>query len=133
MQSEENDLDNTFQGRIPSVSILHLSWTAPNQILQCQKHVPAGKALSTFSKRCQKTQQWVLRPQVQEYMVVIPRRYKDLCGWADFVDGFVWVVKQTNKMHIVPVGAILGPANVVQENAALGGIDSVWLVNTHVD
>jgi len=43
------------------------------------------------------------------------------------------VVKQTNKIHIVPIGAIVGPAHLVQENAALGGIDSVWLVNNHVD
>jgi len=32
-QSEENDLDNTFQGRIPSFPVLHFSWTPPNQIL----------------------------------------------------------------------------------------------------
>jgi hypothetical protein len=43
------------------------------------------------------------------------------------------VVKQTNKMHIVPVGAIVGPADLVWENAASGSIDCVWLVNNHVD
>jgi len=43
------------------------------------------------------------------------------------------VVKQTNTMHIVPIGAIVGPAHLVQENAASGGIDSVRLVNNHVD
>jgi hypothetical protein len=32
-QSEGNDLDNTFQGRIPSFPVLYLSWTPPNQIL----------------------------------------------------------------------------------------------------
>jgi len=36
-------------------------------------------------------------------------------------------------MHIVPVGEIVGPAHLVQENAALGDMDSVWLVNNHVN
>jgi len=35
--------------------------------------------------------------------VVIPTKYKDPHGWADCVDGFIRVVKQTDKMHIVPV------------------------------
>jgi len=75
-QSEENDLDNTFQGRIPPFAVLYFSRTPPNQILQFQEHLPAGKALSTFSKRCQMTQQWVLHPQAQEYAVVIPTKFK---------------------------------------------------------
>jgi len=41
------------------------------------------------------------------------------------VDGFIRVVKQTNKIHKVPVGTIVGLAHLVQENAASGGIDSV--------
>jgi hypothetical protein len=36
-------------------------------------------------------------------------------------------------MHIVPVGAIVGPAHLVRGNAASDTIDSVWLVNNHVD
>jgi len=71
-------------------------------------------------------------PQAEEYAVVIPTKFKDLHGWADCVDGFIRVVKQTNKMHIVTVGAIVGLAHLVQENAASRGIDSVWLVNNHV-
>jgi len=78
-------------------------------------------------------QHWVLRPQVQECAVAIPTKYKDLHGWADCVDGFIRVVKQTNKIHIVPVGAIVGPAHLVRENTASGGMDSVWLVNNYVD
>jgi hypothetical protein len=66
MQSEENDLDNTLQGRIPCFPVLYFSRTPPNQILQFQECLPAGKAISTFSKRCKITQQWVLRPQAQE-------------------------------------------------------------------
>jgi len=93
MQSEENDLDNTFQCQIPSFPVLYFSWTPPNQILQFQKHLPTWKAILTFSKWCKKTQQWVLRPQAQEYMVVIPTKYKDLHSWADCVDGFIRVVK----------------------------------------
>jgi hypothetical protein len=87
--------------------------------------VPAGKELSAFSKSCQTTQQRVLRPQAQEYTVVIPTKYQDLHGWTDYVDRFIQVVKQTNKMHIVPVGAIVELAHLVRENAASGGIDSV--------
>ena len=49
-QSEENDLDNTFQVRIPSVPVLYFTWTPPNQILQFQERLPAGKASSIFSK-----------------------------------------------------------------------------------
>jgi len=132
-QSEENDLDNTFQGWIPSLPVLYFSWTPPNQILQFQERLPPGKALSTISRRCQTTQRWVLCSQAQEYAVVIPIKYKDLHGWADCVDGFIRVVKQTNKMYIVPVGAIVVPPHLVQENAASGGIDSIWLANNHVD
>jgi hypothetical protein len=131
-QSDENDLDNTFQGQIPCFPVLYFSWTPPNRILQFQERLPAGRAISSFSKTTMITQQWVLRPQAQEYVVVIPTKLKDLHGWADFVDGFIWVVKQTTKMHIVPDGAIVGPAHLVRENAALGGMDSVWLVNYHV-
>jgi len=87
----------------------------------------------TFSKRCENTEQWVLHPQAQEYAAVIPTMYQDHHGWADCVDRFIWVVKQTNKMHIVPVGGMVGPAHLVRENAASGSIDSIWLVNTHVD
>jgi len=37
-------------------------------------------------------------------------------------------------MHSVPVGAIVGPAKLVPDNdAASDRIDSVWLVNDHVD
>jgi len=60
--------------------------------------------------------------------------YRDPHGWADCVDRFIWVVKQTDKMHIVPGGAIVGPANLVRENnAASDRINSVWLVNNAVD
>jgi len=133
MQSEEDDLDNTFQGRIPCFAALYFSWTPPHRILQCQEPQPAGKTISTFSKRWKKTQQWVLYPQAQEYAVVIPTKYKDIHGWADCVDGFIWIVKQMNKMHTVPFGAIVGPAHLVWENTTSGSIDSIWLVNNHVD
>jgi hypothetical protein len=36
-------------------------------------------------------------------------------------------------MHIVPVGALVGQAHMVRENAASGGIDRVWIVNNHND
>jgi hypothetical protein len=66
-------------------------------------------------------------------MLRIPKKYKYLDSWADSIDGFIRVMKQTNKKHIVPVGATVEPAHLVQENATLGSIDSIWLVNYHVD
>jgi len=59
--------------------------------------------------------------------------YNDPHGWAEWVDGFIPVVKQMNKMHIVCIEAIVGLAHLVGENAALDGIDSVWLENQYVD
>jgi len=79
-QSEGNDFDNTFEGQIPSFPVLYFSWTPPNQILQFQARLPSGKAILTVSKRCKKTQHSVLRPQVQDYAVVIPTTLKDLHG-----------------------------------------------------
>jgi len=87
----------------------------------------------TFAKRFNQTQQWVLRPQAQEYTMVIPTKFKDHQAWADCVDRFIRVVKQTNKMHIESVEAMVGLPHWVEENAAVGGIDFVWLVNHHVD
>ena len=65
--------------------------------------------------------------------MVIPTKFKDLHSQADCVDGFMQIVKQTNKVRIVPVGAIVGSPHLVRETAALGRIDSVWRVNNHVD
>jgi hypothetical protein len=55
--SEENDLDNTFQGQVRSFPVLYFSWIPLNSILQWQERLPARTALLTFSKRCQTTQQ----------------------------------------------------------------------------
>jgi len=118
VQYTDGDLDTTFQGRVPSFPVLYFSWTPPNQILHFQERLPAGQSIFTFFKRCTKTQQWIFHPQPQEYAVVIPTKYKDPHGWADCIDGFIWVVKQTDKMHIVPVGALVGPTQLVQENIA---------------
>jgi len=134
VQYMDSDLDNTFQGQDSSFHVLYFSWTPLNQILQFQECLPAGNLISAFSTRCKKIQQWILRPQPLEYEVVIPTKYKDPHSWADCIDGFIRVVKQTDKMHIEPVGAIVGPAHLVTENnAASDRIDSVWLVNNHVD
>jgi hypothetical protein len=130
----ESDLDNTFQGRDPSFTVLYFGWTPLNQIVQFQDHLLAGKSISTFSRRCKKTQQWILPPQPQEYAVVIPTKYKDPHCWADCVDGFICVVKQADTMHSVPVRAIVGPAHLVRENnAASDTMDCVWLVNHPAD
>jgi hypothetical protein len=102
-------------------------------MLQFQEHLPAGKVLPTFVERCKMIQQSVLRPQVQQYAVVLPTQFNELDGWADCVDGFIQVVKQTNKTHIIPVGAIVGLAHLVPENAPSGSINCEWLVNNHID
>ena len=65
--------------------------------------------------------------------MVIPTKYKDSHGCVDCVDGFIQVVTQTDRMHTVPVGAIVGPAHLTTENAALDRIHSVWLLNNRVD
>jgi hypothetical protein len=132
-QSAENTLGNPVHGQISSCTVLFFNWTLLNQILQYPERLLASKAILTYSKGCKKTQQWVLHCQAQEYAVVIPTKFKDLHDWADCVDRFIWVVKQTNRMHIVPIGAIDGPAHLVQENNAWGGIDSIWHVINHVD
>jgi len=103
VQYRESDLDSTFQGRVPSFPVLYFSWTPPNQILQFLEHLPTGKTILTFSNRCKKTEQWKLHPQVEEYVVVIPTKYKDLHDWAICVDGVIQVVKRTEVMHIVRV------------------------------
>ena len=133
VQYTESDLDNTFQGQVPCFPLLYSSWTTPNQILHSQELLPARHTISTCSERCQTTQQWIFSPEAQEYVKVIPPMYNNPHGSADCVKWFIRVVKQTHKMHIGPVGAIVGPAHLVQENAASDRIASVWLVNTHVD
>jgi len=55
-------------------------------------------------------------------------------GWLGCLFAwFIQVVKQTNKMHIVPVRVIIELVHLVPENAALDRINSMWLVNNHVD
>jgi len=132
-QSEENDLNNTFQGRIPSFPVSYFRRTPPNQILQFWECLPASKSVSTYSKRCKNTQHWVLRPQAQEYGVVIQAKFKDHHGSADCVDWVIRVVKQMYKLHIVLVGSIVGPTHLVRENEASDGIDSEWLLHNDVD
>jgi len=113
VQYTDSDLDNTFQGQLPSLPGLYFSWTPPNQICQFPECLPAGKTILTFSKWCKMSQQWILHPQVQKYAVVIPTKYKDPHDLVDCVDGFVRVVKQPDMIRIVPVGAIVGPAHLV--------------------
>jgi hypothetical protein len=112
-QREESDLNNAIQGRIPSGPVFYFSWTPPNQILHFQELLPAGTAISAFSKRSKKTDQWVLRPQVQEYTAVIPTYFENRHGWTDRVGKFIQDFIQTNKIHVVPIGAVVGPVHWV--------------------
>jgi hypothetical protein len=49
------------------------------------------------------------------------------------VDGFIQVVKQTDKMCIVPFRAIVGPAHLGGENAESDRTDNIGLVNNQMD
>jgi len=71
VQYMESNLDNTFQGCVPSFPVIYISWTPPNQILQFQEYLHTRLTISTFSKRCKKSQQWILCSQPQQYAVVI--------------------------------------------------------------
>ena len=113
--------------------VLYIIWTPSIDILQFQERLSTEITIPTFSMRRKNTQQWILRPQAQEYAVVIPTDDEDLHGWADCVDGFIRVVKQTDKMHIVSVSANVRPAHLERENAAPDRINSIWLVNYHLD
>jgi len=133
VQCMENNLDNTFQDWVPSLPVSCFIWSPPHLILQLQDCLPAWKPISTFSNTCKKTQQWILCPQAQECVVLIPTKYKDPHGWTDCVNGFIQDVKQTDMMYIVPVGIIVGQVYLVQIIASSGIIDSVWLGNNHMN
>jgi len=53
-------------------------------------------AILTLSLWCKKTQQWVLHPQAQEYMVLTPTPFKELHGWADCVASTTTVASVSN-------------------------------------
>ena len=87
----------------------------------------------TISKRCKKTHQWILHPQAQEYAVVSSTKSKDLHCWAGCVDKFIQMFKLSDMLHIVPVGAIIGPVHSKQENGTSDRSDSIWVGNNQVD
>ena len=89
----ESELDDSFQGRVAPLLILYFSWTPTNEMLRIQELLSAGNTLSSVSKRCKKTQRWILHLQAQENAEAIPTMFKDLHGWADCIDGFIRVVK----------------------------------------
>jgi len=132
VQYTESDLDNTFQGHVPSFPGLCNHWTPEDQILHYMDHLPCRQMISTFTQRSKKTPQCILHPHAQGYMMVIATKYKDPHGWAHCVDWFILVVKQTDQMDIEPGRAIVEPAHVVWETAASDRINTVWLVNNHV-
>jgi len=63
---------------------------------------------------------------------MITTQYKVEHGWANCIDGFRKVATHTYQLHIIRIGAMVGPAHLVEENPASGSIDSVCLVNNHV-
>ena len=78
------------------------------------------------------TQQCVLHPQDQDYVVMIPTQNTDPQCYADSIDKFISVVKLYNTVDILPVNAMVGLAKLVWENAVSDWINSVWLVNDQV-
>jgi len=71
VQHMESNIHNTFQCQVPAFPVWYICWTPLKQILPFQKPLPAGKTISTLSKRSEKIQQWILYSQAQEYAVVI--------------------------------------------------------------
>jgi hypothetical protein len=65
--------------------------------------------------------------------VVIRKKFKDFHFCADVVNLFIRLFKLKNNMHILPIGAIVGPAHLARGNDTAGGINCIWLVNNHVD
>jgi hypothetical protein len=63
----------------------------------------------------------------------VSSKHKDLYGWANCSNSFIWVVKQINKLHLVPIAAIVGLAYLVKENAVSDKINSIWLVHNTLD
>ena len=43
----------------------------------------------------------MLLPQALQYVVAIATKYEDLYGLADWIVAFIWIVKQTNTIHII--------------------------------
>jgi len=129
-----SNYNKTFQGWFSSFAVLYISCvTLPHWIVQFQEHLSTWKTKLTFAMRCIKTPQWILSSQLQEYRVVIPTQYKDLNSYADFIDGFLWAVKQTEIIHSIPVRGIVGPVHFVWVTAPLDRINGVWVVTNHVD
>jgi len=71
VQSTDSNLDSTFRGYVISFPVLHFCWTPVSQSMQGLESVPAGKTISTISKRYKKTQQQTSRPQAQQDAVGI--------------------------------------------------------------
>ena len=55
MQSDENDIVNSFKGQVTSFPVLYLSWTETNHSLQCLKHFQARPITLIYAKWCNKT------------------------------------------------------------------------------
>jgi hypothetical protein len=60
-----------------------------------------------------KTQQRILHPLAQEFAVVIGICDSYLHSRAVCFNGFIQVIKLTDELHIVLVGAIVGPLDVI--------------------
>ena len=112
-ESEGNDLNNTSEGWVSSIPVVYFRWTSWNQIHQCQKPLPPGKMILSFLKRWKKTQPWVLCPQAHEYAVVIPTQYKICMVGLIVLMGSSRLSNLSIMMHIVRIGAIVGPIHLV--------------------
>jgi hypothetical protein len=71
----DNVLNYTFPDQVPSFPVLYFRWILQTRILQFQERLPARKTIPALPKRCNKTPEWILRPQSPEYVVVITTKY----------------------------------------------------------
>jgi len=116
MESEQDGHYNTCDISVHSFWVLYSSWTPPIHILQLQKCPTGRRTMLIFSTPYKKIQWWILQSQSQEYIAVTPIRWNDLYCCTDCVGGFTLIVKQINKIQLIPIVATLELAHFVGES-----------------
>jgi len=131
--SNGGDHDNTFHGQLSSFRISYFNWPLPSLIPLSQQPLLGRNKISHSCIRCKKSIQSILYSWYQQYLVIIALQYNCSYSWTDWRDVFLWVVKWTSQMYITPIRAFVEWVHSVVENATLDWIDSVQLVNKHLE
>jgi len=132
VQYTESDLDNTFQGRVPS--FLYYSLAGPRWIRS-----------SNFRSACLPENQYrpFLKGQEESTMDIMSsssRIYSDdtnkiqRSAWLGWLCWQIYPDCKTDWYDAYyTFEAIVWPVHLVRQNAASDMIDSIWLVNDHVE